>query len=372
MVQTWELNPIVGAKGVGVQRGVIMIHVRSWRALACAAALASLLSFAALGAFVRGGAPGAAAAGDCTTDPSLDAEEQTFLTLINNYRVQNNLAPLTASKTLSAASQWKSTDMGVNNYFAHDDLTRTWVQRVRDCGYGYNTYIGENLAAGNSSAQATFDQWRNSAGHNANMLGANYTAIGIGRAYVPGSAYSYYWTTEFGGVSDGWPSGSPAPTATQPPAATATRTPTATPTRTATATATQPAATATSTTVPPTASPTAVLPPGTAAVHVSDLDAVTAISGSTWNARVTMTVRDAAEQPVAGATVTGTWNGNIFRSCVTDGGGTCTLVSPVLYLNRRWYTFVVSNLSGSGMAYDAGANHDPDGGSSGTRITIVR
>ena len=94
--------------------------------------------------------------------------------------------------------------MAQNAYFAHDDLTRTWVDRIRDCGYGYNTWLGENIAAGFSTAQSVFDAWRNSPGHNANMLGANYTAIGIGRSYLAGSPYGWYWTTDFGGVSDGF------------------------------------------------------------------------------------------------------------------------------------------------------------------------
>ena len=54
-----------------------------------------------------------AAAGDCTTNPALDADEQQFLTLINNYRQQNGLQPLGASYLLSKAAQWKSQDMGV-------------------------------------------------------------------------------------------------------------------------------------------------------------------------------------------------------------------------------------------------------------------
>jgi hypothetical protein len=78
------------------------------------------------------------------------------------------------------------------------------VQRVRDCGYRYNTYIGENIAAGVASAQAAFDLWKNSPGHNANMLSTNFTTIGIGREYVAGSPYGWYWTTNFGGVDDGY------------------------------------------------------------------------------------------------------------------------------------------------------------------------
>jgi uncharacterized protein YkwD len=152
----------------------------------------------------RSTAPTATAAGDCTADGTLDTEERAFLVLINQHRAQNGRAPLGVSYMLSKAAQWKSNDLGVNAYFAHDDLNRTWVQRIRDCGYGYNTGLGENIAAGNSSALATFNQWKNSAGHNANMLSTGYATIGIGRAFVAGSPYSWYWTTEFGGFDDGY------------------------------------------------------------------------------------------------------------------------------------------------------------------------
>ncbi len=162
----------------------------------------------------------ATAAGDCTIDATMDSEEQAFLVLINNYRAQNSLGPLTASYMVTKAAAWKSKDLGTNNYFAHDDLTRTWVQRIRDCNYGFNTYLGENIAAGYTTAASVFAGWQGSPGHNANMLGTNYTTIGIGRHYVSGSAYGWYWTTDFGGFSDGWatvsggavPIGSTAPT----------------------------------------------------------------------------------------------------------------------------------------------------------------
>ncbi len=146
----------------------------------------------------------AAAAGDCTIDASMDTEEQAFLTLINNYRVQNSLPKLHLSYMLSRASAWKSKDLAVNAYFAHDDLSRTWVQRIRDCSYGYNTFLGENIAAGYVTAQSVFDGWKASPGHNANMLGANYTSIGIGRYFVAGSPFGWYWTTDFGGYDDGY------------------------------------------------------------------------------------------------------------------------------------------------------------------------
>ena len=133
-----------------------------------------------------------------------DDQELQFLTLINNYRAQNGLPGFALSDTLSAASEGHSYDMGVNNYFSHtgSDGSSPW-DRIRAAGYGYNTTLAENIAAGyGGTAQAMFDVWRNSPPHNENMLNPNLLAIGIGRYYAPGSTYGWYWTTDFGGVVD--------------------------------------------------------------------------------------------------------------------------------------------------------------------------
>jgi uncharacterized protein YkwD len=154
------------------------------------------------------------AAGDCTLSPAeynLDTEEKAFLTLINNHRAANGRAPLTVSYLLTRSSAWKSKHMGQYNYFAHDDtpIGRSWSQRTVDCGYTYGTWLGENIAAGYVTAAAVFEGWKNSPGHNSNMLSTNFTAIGIGRHNYAGSTYGWYWTTVFGGVNDGWSSTGP-------------------------------------------------------------------------------------------------------------------------------------------------------------------
>jgi len=169
-----------------------------------AAGVLLLAAAAAAGAHIATPVPAAHAVANCVADETVDAEEQAFLALVNAHRAQNGRAPLGLSYTLSRAAAWKSRDLGTNAYFAHDDLDRTWDQRIRDCGYRYGTYLGENIAAGVASAQSAFDLWKNSSGHNANMLGTNYATIGIGREYIAGSPYGWYWTTEFGGVDDGY------------------------------------------------------------------------------------------------------------------------------------------------------------------------
>ena len=136
----------------------------------------------------------------------LNAQETAFLGKINAYRTSKGLKTLVATKSLNSASYKHSLDMGVNNYFSHTSPNGlTFSQRMAVEGYTYATVKGENIAAGYSTADAVFNAWQASSGHNANMLNPNYTAIGIGLAVVPGSKYSSYWTTDFGGVVDATP-----------------------------------------------------------------------------------------------------------------------------------------------------------------------
>jgi uncharacterized protein YkwD/chitodextrinase len=162
--------------------------------------------------------PGICSGADCTTTapppsgstPALDSEEWTFLTLINNYRVQNGLGTLQVSVALENSSRWMSNDLAANNYFSHtDSLGRSPGARLAAFGYTYSPW-GENLAAGYSTAQDAFNGWLNACdpdgsgnctyAHRQNMLGAGFKAIGIARSFGSSSSYGWYWTTDFGGV----------------------------------------------------------------------------------------------------------------------------------------------------------------------------
>ena len=130
-----------------------------------------------------------------------EQEEAVFLQLINEYREQNGLPVLAINSYLQTASQWLSEDMANKNYFSHtDSLGRDAFQRMADFGYDLSTFKGENIAAGYATAASVMEGWKNSPGHNANMLNSNYRVIGIGLAYEESSNYGWYWTTDFGGV----------------------------------------------------------------------------------------------------------------------------------------------------------------------------
>jgi len=150
----------------------------------------------------------AVAAGNCNLGGVrlvVDNEEADLIGRINNYRAQAGLGPLAVSPALTASATWKSNDMAANSYFGHDDLNRSWSQRVTECGYASSANASENIAAGNADGATTFDMWRNSSGHNANMLSASMRVIGVARAYRAGSPYGWYWTANFGSVADTTP-----------------------------------------------------------------------------------------------------------------------------------------------------------------------
>lgn len=135
--------------------------------------------------------------------PTIDAEEQAFLKLINDYRAQNGLGALKISLALTRAADWMSADMAAKNYFNHtDSLGRDPFVRMTAYGYNYNGYKGENIAAGYADAARTFNLWKNSPSHNTIMLSANFNVIGISRAYNQYSTYKWYWTTDFGTFVD--------------------------------------------------------------------------------------------------------------------------------------------------------------------------
>jgi len=134
----------------------------------------------------------------------LGQDEQAVVDLINAHRANNGLSPLNVSSTLTDVALWMSQDMAEKDYFSHtDSLGRDPFERMADFGYDYNTWKGENLAAGSDTPQMTFQLWRDSPGHNANMLNPNFVVVGLAKAYGPNSTYGWYWSAEFGGLDDG-------------------------------------------------------------------------------------------------------------------------------------------------------------------------
>lgn len=106
--------------------------------------------------------------------------------------------------------------------------------------------------------------------------------------------------------------------------------------------------------------------------HVGDIDGQSKVKGRgrKWEALATVTVHDSNDNSIASATVHGTWSGDANGSVsgVTDSNGRITFSTGNMTSGTN-AIFTVTNITGAGT-YNSGANHDPDGDSSGTAINI--
>jgi PKD repeat protein len=112
--------------------------------------------------------------------------------------------------------------------------------------------------------------------------------------------------------------------------------------------------------------------PAAPALHVGDLDGTRSVTKKSWTAKVTILVHDAAERPASGAAVSGSWGPGTAATCTTGTSGTCVITVAKLAPNVPSVTFFVTNVVKSGSSYDATANHERDGDSTGTAITIAK
>jgi uncharacterized YkwD family protein len=132
-----------------------------------------------------------------TTDSDILAVEREVVRLVNVEREKQGLKPLELDSKLSSIARKKSQDMKDKNYFSHQSPTYgSPFDMLKQFGVSYQT-AGENIAAGQRSAQEVVDGWMNSKGHRENILNSSFTRIGVG--YVSGGSYGSYWTQLFTG-----------------------------------------------------------------------------------------------------------------------------------------------------------------------------
>lgn len=112
-------------------------------------------------------------------------------------------------------------------------------------------------------------------------------------------------------------------------------------------------------------------PPPPASVHVGDLDDTSSLLSTGWRAQVRILVEDQADAAVASAVVTGKWPNGAAATCTTNTSGQCR-IGRKLAKAKLSIVFTVTNIASAVGAYTAADNHDPDGDSTGTKITLVK
>lgn len=83
-------------------------------------------------------------------------------------------------------------------------------------------------------------------------------------------------------------------------------------------------------------------------------------------------MHDSNERLIPNAKVTGSWSGGVsaIGSCTTSSTGRCSLKSPQLANSKTSVTFTIKSVQYGKLSYQPNANHDPDGDSTGTFITV--
>ncbi len=124
-----------------------------------------------------------------------------LLDLTNDLRLANGLAPVALDTALIMAAQQHADDMADNDFVSHTGSDgSTPGGRAVSAGFNWSS-IGENIAAGQASAEAAFAAWTESPGHLETILDPMFTDLGIGYANRPddtGDAdYQFYWTQLF-------------------------------------------------------------------------------------------------------------------------------------------------------------------------------
>lgn len=139
------------------------------------------------------------ATGDSDPEESRGESESSqaveILNLVNQERKKAGVPALTLSEKLTSIANTKAKDMADNNYFSHTSPTYgSPFDMLKKFGVSYS-YAGENIAAGQRSAQEVMNSWMNSSGHKANILNKNYTQLGVG--YTTGGQYGTEWVQLF-------------------------------------------------------------------------------------------------------------------------------------------------------------------------------
>ena len=112
----------------------------------------------------------------------------------NAHRLANGLPALPWHAGVAEVCHGHNVNMHTHNFFDHVDHNMDDPGDRLAAATIPNTGWGENIAQGQTTGQEVAEGWMNSAGHRANILDGNWTAMGVA-AYSAGG--TVYWTQVF-------------------------------------------------------------------------------------------------------------------------------------------------------------------------------
>jgi len=144
-------------------------------------------------AFAAEGAPAYVA----VSEEYAAVNEAELETLVNAHRAELGLDPVVILPELRDLAREHSTNMGSHDPAFFDHKTPEGaLPEDRAAERIEFAAIGENIAAGQSAAEAVYRSWLDSPSHRANLEDPRWTHMGAGHAVLPNSPYVAYWTLE--------------------------------------------------------------------------------------------------------------------------------------------------------------------------------
>ncbi len=138
---------------------------------------------------------GALAGRDYSTT-NLDVERARVL--VNAYRAEKGLKPLKANTELTNAAKAHSRDLAKWDRISHfgSDGSNPW-DRVKRSGYNAKL-AAENVGTGQISFEEVLKGWKDSPGHNKNLLLADAEHMGLALVHEPKTEFKTFWTLVIG------------------------------------------------------------------------------------------------------------------------------------------------------------------------------
>lgn len=129
-----------------------------------------------------------------------NSQIQELVSIVNNYRISNNLYPLEYNNVLSLAAEHRATESAYSDWnmtgYTSDGTMHHYRPNFESASSIFELYnlsgnFGENYARYFLSCAEAVEGWKNSKAHNALMLSTNYNNIGVGIAQ-DAEGYFYY------------------------------------------------------------------------------------------------------------------------------------------------------------------------------------
>ena len=118
--------------------------------------------------------------------------------IVNQYRAEHGLKPLKLNTELTAAAKAHSRDLAKWDRISHygSDGSNPW-DRVKRAGFKARL-AAENVGTGQIDFNEVMKGWKDSPGHNKNLLLSDAEYMGVALVQEPKTEYKAFWTLVIG------------------------------------------------------------------------------------------------------------------------------------------------------------------------------